>query len=204
MPNIFYMTALPTDSEIGWQESLFWWVPIDDLHHMQFSLHRIPVSGETAARVKARHQDRRAKIDLPHQRLCAQILRGRLSLRDVDKSRVDLVRLQDDIAQVGQGRIADRDRERPGRADTGVIAIRRLWNRELAAVLGGGNLKRWKRDAKVVPRAWGLANAPEVAAGADRAPQPDAVPDITDIRPQVEIDIQLDALHAISSPSPNG
>jgi len=205
MPNIFYMTALPTDPGVGWQESLFWWVPIDDLGHMQFSLHRIPVSGESAARVNARHQERRAKIDLPHQRICDQILRGRLSLRDVDKTRVDLVRLQDDIAQVGQGRIADRDRERPGRADTGVIAIRRLWNRELSALLAGGGLKRWKRDWKIAPRAWGLAGTPPVERGIDQPPG--AVPEMTDIRPKVEIDIQLDALHgasAVVSGDPNG
>ncbi|HKT18401.1 MAG TPA: aromatic ring-hydroxylating dioxygenase subunit alpha [Stellaceae bacterium] len=195
MPNVFYMTALPTDAEVGWQESLFWWVPIDDLRHMQFSLHRIPVSGEAGTRVKARHQERRVKIDLPHQRICDQILRGRLSLRDVDKSRVDLVRLQDDIAQVGQGRIADRDRERPGRADTGVIAIRRLWQRELAALSSGGALKSWRRDATIAPRAWGLAGTLGATGTTDRVPQSKAVPDFTDIRPQVEIDIQLDALH---------
>src|SRR5262245_20079273 len=30
MPNVFHMYALPNDPEISWQESLFWWVPIDD------------------------------------------------------------------------------------------------------------------------------------------------------------------------------
>ncbi len=88
MPNIFYMTALPTDPEIGWQESMFWWVPIDDIRHMQFSLHRIPVTGGTAERVKARRQARRAQIDQAHQRVCEEILHGRRSLREVDPARV--------------------------------------------------------------------------------------------------------------------
>ena len=48
MPNIFHMNALPTDPEIGWQESLFWWVPIDDATHVQFSIHRLPITGEAA------------------------------------------------------------------------------------------------------------------------------------------------------------
>jgi phenylpropionate dioxygenase-like ring-hydroxylating dioxygenase large terminal subunit len=30
MPNMLHIAALPNDPEIGWQESLFWWVPIDD------------------------------------------------------------------------------------------------------------------------------------------------------------------------------
>jgi phenylpropionate dioxygenase-like ring-hydroxylating dioxygenase large terminal subunit len=48
MPNVLHITALPTDPEIGWQESLFWWVPIDDTSHVQFSIHRVPATGETA------------------------------------------------------------------------------------------------------------------------------------------------------------
>src|SRR5437764_4408604 len=70
MPNIFYMTALPNDPEIGWQESLFWWVPIDDDKHMQFSIHRVPVTGEAAAHVRARREARRSCIDIAHQDAC--------------------------------------------------------------------------------------------------------------------------------------
>src|SRR4051812_45719297 len=77
MPNIFYMTALPNDPEIGWQESLFWWVPIDDKSHMQFSLHRVPVTGKAAVRVHERRQARRSHIDISHQDACDLILSGR-------------------------------------------------------------------------------------------------------------------------------
>jgi 5,5'-dehydrodivanillate O-demethylase len=189
MPNIFYMTALPTDSEVGWQESLFWWVPIDDVTHMQFSLHRVSITGDAARAVEERHQKRRAAIDLPHQRVCDDILRGRIALRDVDTSRVDLVRLQDDIAQVGQGRVADREAERPGRADTGVIAIRRVWNRELSAMADSRPLKDWTRNPSIVPKAWGLTGATRNTSG--EAPNTALV----DIRPQIEIDLQLAALH---------
>jgi 5,5'-dehydrodivanillate O-demethylase len=194
MPNIFYMTALPTDPEVGWQESLFWWVPVDDVSHMQFSLHRVSVTGEAAREVEARHQKRRAAIDLPHQRVAEDILRGRLSLRNVDTTRVDLVRLQDDIAQVGQGRTADREAERPGRGDVGVIAIRRLWSRELTAQADGRPVKAWQRDASIVPRAWGLSGgAPRGNDGGTAARQARAA--LIDIRPSVEIEIQLKALH---------
>jgi len=190
MPNIFYMTALPTDPEVGWQESLFWWVPIDDCAHMQFSLHRISVAGAAAQEVEARHQKRRTAIDLPHQRIAEDVLRGKIALPNVDKSRVDLVRLQDDIAQLGQGRVADREAERTGRGDTGVIAIRRLWSRELAALTEGRPLKDWKRDATIVPKAWGLTGIRGAAEGNATARTA-----LTDIRPQVEIALQLEALH---------
>jgi 5,5'-dehydrodivanillate O-demethylase len=51
--------------------------------------------------------------------------------------RCDLVRLQDDIAQIGQGRIADRSKDRPVLPMSGVIALRKLWQRELQAFAQG-------------------------------------------------------------------
>jgi 5,5'-dehydrodivanillate O-demethylase len=194
MPNIFYLTALPTDPEIGWQESMFWWVPIDDTNHMQFSVHRVPAQGDVARRLHERRQARRDEIEIAHQALARDVLEGRASMRDVDKKKVDLVRLQDDVAQVGQGLIAEREGERLGRADVGVIAIRRLWARELALFLDGRPTKHWKRDAAIVPRAWGLAGNPARIGGEGTALGKAA--EVIDVRPHVEIAVQLKALHA--------
>lgn len=205
MPNIFYMTALPTDPQIGWQESLFWWVPIDDDCHMQFSLHRVPATGEAAQRIYERRQKRRSEIDIPHQEVCMDVLEGRIKLTDVDTARVDLVRLQDDIAQIGQGRIADREAERLGRSDVGLIAIRKLWQRDVEAMLAGRPIKQWRRNATIVPRAWGLAGqAPRIGADSvalgSQADIVDVRPyeEVVDVRPYAEIDIQLRALQARS------
>ena len=194
MPNIFYLTALPTDPEVGWQESMFWWVPIDDVSHMQFSVHRVPAQGDVAARIHARRQARRTDITIRHQDLARDVLEGRASMRDIDKTKVDLVRLQDDVAQVGQGLITDRDGERLGRADVGVIAIRRLWERELNAFVEGRPLKKWKRDASLVPRAWGLAGNPAQIGGSGAGGS--RIAEVIDVRPHVEIAVQLKALHA--------
>jgi 5,5'-dehydrodivanillate O-demethylase len=195
MPNMFYLTALPTDPDIGWQESLFWWVPIDDLRHMQFSLHRVPAQGATAERLHARRQARRSAITIAHQPLARDILEGRARMAEIDKSKVDLVRLQDDVAQLGQGLIADRDGEHLGRGDIGVIAIRRLWTREIGAFLKGQPTKNWKRDASIVPRAWGLAGNPARIGGDGMGTT--QVADVIDVRPHVEIAEQLKALHAV-------
>lgn len=191
MPNAYYMTALPNDPEIGFQESLFWWVPIDESRHMQFSIHRVPAIGEVGRRIRERRQKRRTEIDLAHQRVCEDVLKGRVTLGEIDKNRVDLVRLQDDIAQVGQGPIADRTSERPGRADVGVITIRKIWARELAALAAGRPLKTWQRDDTIHPTAWTISGSllrdVQDAAGGE--------PEIVDVRPHVEIAIQLAALH---------
>jgi hypothetical protein len=166
-------------------------VPIDDTKHMQFSLHRVPASGEAAAKIRARREERRSTIDIAHQDLCDRVLGGELTLRDIDATRVDLVRLQDDIAQISQGRIADRDRERLGRGDVGVIAIRKLWHRELTALERNAPRTMWQRPADIVPSAWMLDGT---AALTGRNAVADAPPDIVDIRPHVEIGVQLRAL----------
>jgi len=196
MPNIVQIAALPNDPEIGWQESLFWWVPIDDVSHIQFSIHRVPASGETAARVYARRQTRRSQIDIAHQDACDEILSGRARLDDFDADRVDLVRLQDDVAQLGQGVIADRSQEALGRADVGVTAIRRLWRREMSLLADGRPLKAWKRSQATKVRAWKIEGNLAQVAGEDTAEASDAVPEIVDVRPYVEIEQQMRSLHA--------
>lgn len=193
MPNVFYMTALPTEADVDWQESLFWWVPVDDESHMQFSLHRVPIEGAAAARFKARREQRRTQIDLAHQDICDSILAGEMRLQDVDRNRVDLVRLQDDVAQVGQGIFASANPERLGRGDIGVTAIRRLFRRELGAMLEDRPLKAWQRPPGLVPRAWDLGDARGEAALATTSEG--ALAEVIDIRPNVEVVLQLKALH---------
>jgi hypothetical protein len=156
---------------------------------MQFSLHRIPATGATAKRIEERRQKRRSEIDLAHQHLCEDVLRGRVALRDIDRNRVDLVRLQDDIAQVGQGRIGERGDERLGHADVGVILIRKLWRREIEALRQGRPIKAWQRDQSIRPSAWGIAGS--LPHDGDSS---GARATLVDVRPHVEIDIQLGAL----------
>jgi len=197
MPNIFYMTALPNEEDVEWQESLFWWVPVTDLIHMQFSLHRVPLRGEAVVRFKARREVRRSQIDVSHQELCEDILAGRATMRDALKQRVDVVRLQDDVAQIGQGRMANRDHEKLGRADIGVAVTRKLWRREVNALVQGAPLKHWQRDAKLVPKVWQLHAGQSDAALAQMTKT--AVPEIIDIRPHIEVKEQLGVLHRIES-----
>jgi 5,5'-dehydrodivanillate O-demethylase len=191
MPNIFYMTALPNDPDIGWQESLFWWVPIDDTQHMQFSLHRVPATPDAAARIHARRDARRASIDIPHQEACAKILAGDWHLADLDKSRVDLVRLQDDIAQIGQGISANRHQEKLGGADIGVVVIRKLWRRELTNLRAGTTTKTWLRDETIKLTVWQLDGKDTSLSADNRA----ATPALVDVRPHIERTHQLRALH---------
>jgi 5,5'-dehydrodivanillate O-demethylase len=196
MPNAFNLTALPTDPDIGWQESLFWWVPVDDHHHVQFSIHRVPVTGAAAERVHARRQKRRKTVDTDHNRVSRDVLAGRIGMEGVDTERVDMIRLQDDVAQLGQGVIADRGAERLGRGDVGVIMIRRLWRRELDAMEAGKPLKAWARTPDIAPEAWGLEGNTAVGPSSNGGNGADDLPmaPLIDVRPYVEIDSQLELL----------
>ena len=91
---------------------------------------------------------RKAKRTIPKEQLAADILAGKIHIEDVDPSSTDMIRLQDDVAQIGQGIIADHANERLGRTDAGVIKIRQLWTRELRALDEGQPLTDWRYDVE--------------------------------------------------------
>ena len=148
MPNVFHLQGLPNDPEVsGYREFLAWWVPIDDESHMQFGVYAVRVPPDRADVYRRRRDARLAAREIPSGDLAEAILAGRLRLEDVDPRTTDVVRLTDDIAQIGQGRVADRRRDRLGRADAGVILIRKLWTREMRALAEGRPPKAWSYDA---------------------------------------------------------
>jgi 5,5'-dehydrodivanillate O-demethylase len=53
--------------------------------------------------------------------------------------------MQDSVAQVGQGRIVNRDNDHLGRSDIGVILLRKLWRQELQALAEGLPMREWTR-----------------------------------------------------------
>jgi hypothetical protein len=64
----------------------------------------------------------------------------------------DLAIVQDIAVQAGQGRIADRENERLGRSDNGIILWRKILTRELRAIADGRPAKAWKPpSADVIP-----------------------------------------------------
>jgi 5,5'-dehydrodivanillate O-demethylase len=59
-----------------------------------------------------------------------------------------MVMVQDYLAVVPQ-RLPDREHERLGRGDVGVILLRSLWTRELQALAEDRPLKEWSRPERV-------------------------------------------------------
>jgi len=83
--------------------------------------------------------------------LVREVRAGRLHLNDIDPDRTDFVMVEDEIAQTGQGRIPDRVNEHLGRSDTGVILLRKIWERELRAFSEGQPTKKWTYRPDMFP-----------------------------------------------------
>ena len=137
MPNINYLNGQVVDADIKRADVLIFKVPVDDENHIHFEVRSIPFTGNRAAEWLQRRREKRRQeaTDRPH--LVREVLAGWLHLDDIDPDRIDFVMVGDEIAQTGQGKILDRANKHLGRSDTGVILLRKIWQRELRALSEG-------------------------------------------------------------------
>jgi 5,5'-dehydrodivanillate O-demethylase len=150
MPNILYIKGSPDTPESGWSDAFAWRVPIDDETHQSFNVRLVHVAGEAARRYHEQQQRRREQVSaLPTAAAVSDaVLAGRQRIHDL-APRPDIVNVQDNVIQEGQGAIADRTHERLGRTDAPVILVRKLWARELRALAEGRPLTQWTRPARL-------------------------------------------------------
>jgi 5,5'-dehydrodivanillate O-demethylase len=125
---------------------LVWQVPIDDQNFVAFVVTYIPLTGDKAEKV---HELRRQiqKDDGPTpQEIGSAILAGKLRIRDVEVPDVyKLIQVEDYVAQVGQGATPDHAKDRLCRNDIAIVLLRKIWERELRALVDGRTLKQWRR-----------------------------------------------------------
>jgi hypothetical protein len=116
-------------------EQFAWRVPVDDDQHASYQVAARYLAADAAREYLARKAS--AAPALPPADECAeQILRGEKKLADF-VNHPDLVNIEDHVAQVGMGRLADRRHERLAGSDKGVIQLRRMWRNGLDAFEGG-------------------------------------------------------------------
>lgn len=133
------------DAQSGWVDRLFWRVPVDDEHSVSFVVDWMPLTGEEARQYRERRHQARAAMSVSGNELGAAVLAGKMRVKDLDPnmSTYYLFWVEDYVTQVGQGTIPDRSQEHLGRVDVGVILMRKVWQRELAALAAGRPLKQW-------------------------------------------------------------
>ena len=174
MPNIFHHKAQPTDPQISlYREFMAWWVPVDDHSHIQFTVAAVRLPKEKAELYMERRKARLVKRTLSSQDLADKVLRGEMYIDEIEPQTTDYVRMQDHVAQIGQGTIPDQSQDNLGRGDIGIIRLRRTWARELKALAEGTPLKQWVYDPAKLPLSrgdlWEERRANQVAASLDQA-----------------------------------
>jgi 5,5'-dehydrodivanillate O-demethylase len=150
MPNllVFKNAPIPEAGDTEGADMFAWRVPIDDYVHRSFNVSFAHVSGEAAEKYREYRRQRQAPPGPPANELAKAVLRGELHV-DSLSDRPDIVNIQDVVAQVGQGAIADRQNERLGRSDVLLILLRKIWMRELQALAKGEPLKQWRLPDKL-------------------------------------------------------
>lgn len=129
-----------------WVDRLFWRVPLDDENCISFVVDRVPLTGEEGEAYRKRRREAEETQAAPLNQIAEDILAGKMTLADVDKSlsTYKVFWIEDYVVQVGQGTREDRPDEHLGRMDVGVFLLRKIWQRELKALAEGRPLKQWK------------------------------------------------------------
>jgi 5,5'-dehydrodivanillate O-demethylase len=137
------------------------YVPVNDDKCVTFPIDYLAVTGSEATAYWERCKEFMSKVNTAKlNSLAESVLAGEVCIEDLDANLTtfDLFWIEDYVTAVGQGVIADREHERLGQTDKGVILIRKIFERELAALAKGVPLTRWVdppkglTDEKAPPR----------------------------------------------------
>jgi 5,5'-dehydrodivanillate O-demethylase len=133
--------------ETGWRDMLGFRVPIDDHSHIT---HTITLAKVTPEKREAFFERRKAEwAELaklqPAEEIADLVLTGKMRFKDIPwrGDGADMTRIQDRIALMGQGVIADRSQENLGEADVAIKLLRSIWTREMTAIRDAKPVKVW-------------------------------------------------------------
>jgi len=141
--HIVVPTQLPQQKPgtiLPWTNIFNWFVPVDDTHSAFYTARSAPVADEDARVFEGWLGGSDKYNPADHE---AEIFRGIMPDDSVGDTATAMVNAQDYVVQVGQGAIADRAREWLGKSDEGVILLRKIFRREMAAIKKGRPGKTW-------------------------------------------------------------
>ena len=140
MPSTLQMNTSDTDQSVHWR------VPVDDEHHLIPTATLTPPGGARRGAASEEHDP--AEVSKQIAEVGQAIRAGKLTIEDIDLRGGSYFPVGDDVTQLGQGVIAERQQERLGSSDAAVILLRNLWRRELRALAEGRPLKEWRQPAE--------------------------------------------------------
>lgn len=129
-----------------WDTKVVWTVPVNDEAYASFDVTHTPLEGEEAIAYAESRYDQQESEAKTRWDLAEKILAGEMTLEDLPEvmSAYTSFAIEDYVTQVGQGPIAARGKEMLAATDAKTALIRRLWLREVGALLEGRPLKQWK------------------------------------------------------------
>jgi 5,5'-dehydrodivanillate O-demethylase len=136
-----------------WDTKLTWTVPINDGAFVAFDVTHTPLAGEEARAYAASRSGQQEPETESRWDLAKRVLAGEMTLEEIpdELSAYTSFEIEDYVTQVGQGSIAERGREQLARTDAKPLMIRRLWLREIRALLEGSSLTEWQIPSTALP-----------------------------------------------------
>ena len=153
MPNarLFFQPTRATGFEASglWDTKIAWIVPVNDAAHAAFDVTLTPVEGEQA-RAYAASRAEQEQADETRWDLAEAILRGDMTLEDLpeDMDAYTSFTIEDYVTQVGQGPLRGREPELLAPSEARVVMMRRLWLREVGALVAGKPVTDWRVPAE--------------------------------------------------------
>ena len=128
-----------------WDTKVVWTVPINDKAHAAFDVTHTPLEGKEAEAYAKSREEQQEEEAITRWDLAEDVLAGDLTLETLpsDIGGYTSFTIEDYVTQVGQGPIGQRGPELLAVSDQGPLFQRKLWLREIAAMLEGRPLKNW-------------------------------------------------------------
>ncbi|HEY8693770.1 MAG TPA: Rieske 2Fe-2S domain-containing protein, partial [Chloroflexota bacterium] len=134
-PNASHIMTSGPDPTQPWLDDVFWTVPVDDEHTLRINVFSAPYDGKAAEHLRGVAETQHAYDPSAHH---AELFRKQFP------DSISIIQAQDYVAQVAQGAIADRSTEHLGTSDRGIMALRRVFRREVDAVKAARPGKPWQ------------------------------------------------------------
>ena len=133
----------------GSVDRFLWRVPIENDRCLGLGVDIVHLESEEAKKEYLEIVSETEPDGPSHVELGERVLQGKAKIKNIPGAdNYELTRIEDYIAQVGQGAMADQSNFHLGRNDAVVILFRKIWERELRALAESRPTKRWKTLSK--------------------------------------------------------
>jgi 5,5'-dehydrodivanillate O-demethylase len=129
----------------GSVDRFLWRVPIENDRCLGLGVDIVRLEGEEARKKSLERRSESEPAGPSHVELGESVLHGKAKIKHMTGAdNYELTRIEDYVAQVGQGAMADQSQFHLGRNDAVVILFRKIWERELRALSEARPTKQWK------------------------------------------------------------